>query len=121
MKTANPIGTSIGFAQTKKMILTQTKAGLPNSCAACGVAIRDLWYAENEDAARSGRGYCEADAKTMSPEAFDAPFPSGAGIGDARATESDETSSNSFAATGIAESANGSPDARSKPRGKKKG
>lgn len=40
--------------------MIKTTRGLPNSCSQCGDEITEkVWYAENEDAARSGQGYCE--------------------------------------------------------------
>lgn len=57
------------------MILTNR--GLPNSCASCGATIdaSQGWFAEHEDAARSGNGHCaECEAKRVAAE-NDAPLP----------------------------------------------
>lgn len=33
--------------------------GLPNTCSSCGKPPGKVWYAENEDQARSGGGICK--------------------------------------------------------------
>ena len=40
--------------------MQKTVAGLPNSCSVCGKPLtrEDGWYAEHDDAARSGGGMC---------------------------------------------------------------
>ncbi len=50
------------------MIFTQS--GLPNSCFLCGKSLTraEGWYAEHEDAARSGQGIC-ADHMPEAPNA----------------------------------------------------
>lgn len=40
------------------MALSKTNKGLPNSCSKCGKACVKVWYAANEDMARSGQGFC---------------------------------------------------------------
>ena len=39
--------------------MKETKRGLPNTCSNCGKNPGDSWYAEHEDAARSGQGLCK--------------------------------------------------------------
>lgn len=40
-----------------------TKVGLPNSCSQCGTPVtEDTWFAEHDDAARSGLGVCRVCA-----------------------------------------------------------
>ena len=48
--------------------MQKTVAGLPNSCSVCGKALtrEDGWYAEHDDAARSGVGIC-ADCNALKP------------------------------------------------------
>ena len=40
----------------------ETREGLPNSCSACGELQTVSWFAESEDAARSGVGLCASCA-----------------------------------------------------------
>ena len=42
--------------------LTKTTVGIPNSCCVCGKLQHVAWYAEHDDLARSGQGYCPKDA-----------------------------------------------------------
>lgn len=38
-----------------------TSKGLPNTCFVCGKPAGDEWYAEHEDGARSGSGFCSIE------------------------------------------------------------
>jgi hypothetical protein len=44
-----------------------TAVGLPNTCSRCGRACTRQWWAEHEDAARSGAGLCE-ECESTRPE-----------------------------------------------------
>jgi len=47
--------------------LVATRAGLPNSCTETGEKIpaHGIWFARNDDEARSGVAYCQAAAEKM--------------------------------------------------------
>lgn len=40
--------------------MIQTQVGLPNTCTRCGSGPLTTWWAETEDHARAGMGYCRA-------------------------------------------------------------
>lgn len=42
--------------------MIETKQGLPNTCWQCGEKPGETWFAEHEDAARSGKGRCRSCA-----------------------------------------------------------
>jgi len=42
--------------------LKLTAVGIPNSCYVCGKMQHVMWYAKNNDEARSGHGLCAEDA-----------------------------------------------------------
>ena len=49
-----------------KKVLIKTSLGLPNTCSKCGKPIEgDEWFAENEDFARAGIGYCADCAREV--------------------------------------------------------
>lgn len=48
--------------------MIETKVGLPNTCSVCGTPQREFWYAEHEDAARSGQGLCRECAFPIAQE-----------------------------------------------------
>ena len=39
--------------------MIKTGVGLPNTCSRCGKRCTGKWWAEHEDAARSGAGLCD--------------------------------------------------------------
>ena len=39
--------------------MIKTAVGLPNTCSRCGRRCTGEWWAEHEDAARSGTGLCD--------------------------------------------------------------
>ena len=41
---------------------TETRVGLPNTCAKCGSDPGPSWFAANDDAAQAGQGVCPACA-----------------------------------------------------------
>lgn len=45
--------------------MKKTQAGLPNTCSSCGtpVAVKDGWFARNDEQARTGQGLCQACAR----------------------------------------------------------
>lgn len=45
----------------------QTTAGLPNRCTQCGAGPLTTWWAETDDHARSGIGYCDKCAQVEPP------------------------------------------------------
>jgi len=42
--------------------LKLTAVGIPNTCCICGEMQHVMWYANNDDEARSGHGFCAVDA-----------------------------------------------------------
>lgn len=42
--------------------MRQTSRGLPSTCSSCGVDCVGQWYAEHDDAARAGKGFCASCA-----------------------------------------------------------
>lgn len=44
------------------MNLIETTAGIPNTCCVCGQDPGDSWFAENNEQAVVGQGYCAKDA-----------------------------------------------------------
>ena len=47
--------------------MIETEVGLPNTCSNCGKPPGDTWFAEHEDAARSGQGICDNCANPKKP------------------------------------------------------
>ncbi len=45
--------------------MNRTTVGLPNSCSSCGKPQGKTWFAENDDLARSGQGYCSTCKKNL--------------------------------------------------------
>jgi hypothetical protein len=53
--------------------MIQTAVGLPNRCSRCGKSCTGQWWAEHEDAARSGAGLCDGCAHPAAQAAPDRP------------------------------------------------
>lgn len=47
--------------------MIKTAIGLPNTCSQCGKRCINQWWAEHEDAARSGSGLCDGCAQPAAP------------------------------------------------------
>jgi hypothetical protein len=47
--------------------MIKTAVGLPNTCSRCGRRCTGEWWAEHEDAARSGTGLCDECAQPAAP------------------------------------------------------
>lgn len=48
--------------------LQETAVGLPNTCAGCAATPGATWWAQNDDQARAGQGFCPTCAGKV-PEA----------------------------------------------------
>jgi len=55
--------------------MIQTAIGLPNTCSQCGKRCAGQWWAEHEDAARSGAGLCDECAQPAVAAAVVRPAP----------------------------------------------
>ena len=51
--------------------MIHTSVGLPNTCSRCGKRCISQWWAEHEDAARSGSGLCDECAAPAAPVRYE--------------------------------------------------